>query len=278
MNEAIPRRAIEGRSDELARLDRFLDSLTSRSSTLVLEGDAGIGKSVLWGVAVDRARERGWLILTCHPAEFETDLVFAALGDLLGPVASLTDELPAVPRRALRAALMLEEPAGEGNDQRAVAHATLLLLSRLAEERPVLLGVDDLQWIDSASATVLQYAMRRLGDRLAGMVASMRVDHNHAPGTARDDRLTERLPVGPLGAEAISGLLRASVPVPLRRATVRQIFEMSGGNPLFALELARGQAQSQAGTEFAATIPTSRDEPRRAASTIAAATAPPRPG
>src|SRR5262245_24664285 len=113
---------------------------------LVLEGDAGIGKSILWRAAVEGAGSHGRLVLAARPAEAERGLAFAGLGDLLEPV--LDDVLPALPpprRRAIRVALLLEE-AEDPVDSRALGVAVRNALELLAEDAGLVLAVDDVQW------------------------------------------------------------------------------------------------------------------------------------
>jgi DNA-binding CsgD family transcriptional regulator len=256
LDEAIRQLKIEGRTLELGRLEQFLDAVPSGSRSLVLDGQAGIGKSVLWADVVRQSRARGWHTLTCRPAEFESDLVFAALGDLVRPVAATADELPSVPRRALMSALLLDEPIAEGADQLAIAQAVLLLLGTLARDAPVLIAIDDLQWIDRSSSRILQFVVRRLGDEPVGFIATMR-DDDRTSIFARRSTTPDRLEIGPLDRDATGELLRARIAAPIRRSTLRQIFEKSGGNPLFALELARAWSREHSDPDVPVALPTS---------------------
>src|SRR5262245_35586303 len=150
-----------GRDDEASALLAFLEAQLPAAA--VLEGEAGIGKTTLFESAAAAARDRGFAVLACRPAESEIQLSFAGLADLLD---GRTDEiLPRLPRpqgRALRVALLLDEAGGSPPEQHAVAAATLGALRILAQERPVLVAVDDVQWLDPASAAVLEFAVRRL--------------------------------------------------------------------------------------------------------------------
>src|SRR5262245_21129031 len=104
--------ALVGRDQELALIAGFVDGLDGGAATLVLEGDAGIGKTELWRAAVAAARGRGCMVLEARPAEAERELAFAGLADLLGGVAGEIAELPEPQRRPLAVALLLEGPAG----------------------------------------------------------------------------------------------------------------------------------------------------------------------
>lgn len=154
---------IVGRDDELAAIHAFLDGAPATPSALVLEGEAGIGKSTLWLAAVEHAHTRGMRVLSSRPAEAERSLAHVGLGDLLEAV--LDGVLPALPtprRRALEVALLLEEPGDDGVDSGAVGIATRSALQLLSGEGPLLVAIDDLQWFDASSARALSFALRRL--------------------------------------------------------------------------------------------------------------------
>src|SRR5215208_6645415 len=144
---------IVGRDEELASVHVFIDQARQGPVALVLAGDAGIGKSTLWLAAVEHARSRGLRVLSSRPAEAERTLAHVGLGDLFDDV--LDDVLPALPpprRRALELALLLEEPVDDGVDARALGTATRTALQLLAQDEPLLVAIDDLQWFDAASA------------------------------------------------------------------------------------------------------------------------------
>ena len=90
---------IHGRAAELARIGRFLDDVASHPAALLIEGEAGIGKTTLWSAGIDQARHRGWQVLTCRPVQAEAALSFSALGDLLEPegvnITRIAQGLPA---------------------------------------------------------------------------------------------------------------------------------------------------------------------------------------
>jgi DNA-binding CsgD family transcriptional regulator len=125
--------ALIGRDAELGRIGAFLGAVASGPVALLLEGELGIGKSALWNHGVASAAERGLRVLRCRPAECETQLAYAALGDLLAdvPEAALAD-LPRPQRQALEVALLRVEPEGQESLQRAVALGLLGLLRALA--------------------------------------------------------------------------------------------------------------------------------------------------
>src|SRR5215217_4800295 len=155
---------IVGRDEELALVQAFVGSAEDGTAALVLEGEAGIGKSTLWLAGVEHARSSGLRILVSRPAEAERGLAHAGLGDLFDDVLDdVLAELSAPRRRALEVALLLEEPDADALDPRALGLATRNALQLLADDRPLLVAIDDLQWLDPSSASALAFALRRLG-------------------------------------------------------------------------------------------------------------------
>ena len=233
-----------GRDLERAAVERLLDASSARLAALVLEGEAGIGKTTVWRDAVRLADERGYLTLTCHPAQAETALAFASLADLLQPIDDRAiAALPAPQRHAVEVALLRAGPSGVAAQGRAVAAGVVSLLRELARSQPVLLGIDDVQWLDPQSSAALSFALRRLGDERLAVVLSQRSDGRIGPGLLGlerelPDRL-DRVRLGPLNLGALYHLLRSQLGVVYTRPVLRRIERASGGNPLYALELAR---------------------------------------
>jgi DNA-binding CsgD family transcriptional regulator len=209
----------------------------------VLEGDAGIGKSTLWLAGVEHARSQGLRVLSSRPAEAEHGLAHVGLGDLFDDV--LNDVLPALApprRRALEGALLLEDAAGDRVDSRALGMAIRSSLQLLAEDEPVLVAIDDVQWLDDSSAHALAFALRRLAASHVLLLLARRVDNKAQPPgleQALDAVSVRRLPVGPLSVGALHRFLRDRLGRPFARQTLLRIHDRSGGNPFFALELAR---------------------------------------
>ena len=247
----MPVAGMVGRDREMAAVAAFLDALPSGPCGLVLEGAAGIGKTTVWRAGAAWAAERSYTVLSCQPAESEATLSFAALGDLLdGVLDRALPRLPPPQRRALEVALLLADPVGSRPEQRAVCVAFLAVLRSLSESGPVVLAVDDLQWLDDPSARVLEFALRRLSDEPAGLLASIRTQGSGqaVSGVAADlAGHATRLRIGPLTLEAFEMALRASAGAGLSRLTIRRLFDASGGNPFYGLELAR--ALQRAGAE-----------------------------
>jgi DNA-binding CsgD family transcriptional regulator len=251
---------VYGRAAELARIGAFLDEVASHPAALLIEGEAGIGKTTLWWAGIDQARHRGWHVLTCRPVESEAALSFSALGDLLEPVPdAVLSTLPAPQRRALDVALLRAEPGPEPPDQRTVAVAFLGVLRVLAGAAPVLVGVDDLPWLDRASAAVLEYAQRRLTTQAAGLLATAATGDSPSPAAlvrrwfppGQLDALT----AGPLTVEAMDTVLRAKGGPPGTWPEVVEVHDASGGNPYFALELAGALGARGRGTRQPLPVP-----------------------
>lgn len=258
MKAPSPIDEIVGRTAERAAIDRLLERLAIAPGALVLEGAAGMGKTTLWRHAVRRAEARGTRVLWCRPVEAETRLTFAALADLLEPVASVAlPALPAPQRLALEVALLRAASAGSPPGARAVATAVLSALRMLAADAPVLIAIDDQQWLDRASAEALAFVFRRLADARVGVVAAVRVAEDVAAdpcglATAFGPGLV-RVRLGPLGSDDLHHVLRDRLERAVARPTLRRIVADSGGNPFFALEIAR--ALVDAGVQPAAGEP-----------------------
>src|SRR5438132_4064426 len=144
--------ALVGREGEIEAASTFLDRLEAGPAVLLFAGEPGIGKTTLWTAAVEQARDRGFLVLSARGVEAEGELGYAALADLLEPIAEdMLPELPEPQRRALAIALLVEDPGQRRIDLRAVGAATTTILRRLSQEAAVVLAVDDLQWLDRPS-------------------------------------------------------------------------------------------------------------------------------
>jgi DNA-binding CsgD family transcriptional regulator len=231
-----------GRDAELVAVEEFLELLSAGPAALVLVGEPGIGKTALWSDGTERAERRGVRVLACRCTESEVSLAFSGLSDLLGPLVDEIVPLLAPPRRrALEVALLLAEADEGALDERAVALAVLDALRLVARERPVLVAVDDLQWLDVSSARVLGMAVRRMRGEQVSLLATVR--GSHAPRTIELDLLsTERvveLTLGPLSFAALHHLLRERLGLELARPELVRVHEATAGNPFYALELGR---------------------------------------
>jgi DNA-binding CsgD family transcriptional regulator len=232
---------IVGRAEELATIHDFLGVTEPKPAALLIEGEAGIGKSTLWRCAVDAAQQRGMRVLASRPSSADQGLAFAGLGDLFDDVVE--DVLPSLTRprrRAVESALLLDG-AADPVDPRALGVATRDVLHLLASDRPLIVAVDDVQWLDHSSSRALTFAVRRLESAVL-FVLARRID-----GSATALDLERALPgesvghawVGPLSFGATQRLLQTRLGRTFARPTLRRIHATSGGNPFFALEIAR---------------------------------------
>jgi DNA-binding NarL/FixJ family response regulator len=238
-----------GREQEVAALEGLVGSAEPALAAVVVEGEPGIGKTTVWQAGVERGLERGLVVLSCRPAQTEAKLGFASLADLLAPVVDdVIGKLPDPQRLALEVALLRVLPRGGRLDRRAVGTAVQSLLRRLAADGPVLIAIDDAQWLDRASAAALGFALRRLLDMPIRVLLAARIED----GLASDPLDLERVAAGhvvhlrlaPLTLGALHQVIRATLGLVLPRPTLRRIEQASGGNPLFALELARALAEA----------------------------------
>ncbi len=186
--------------------------------------------------------ERRFRVLVARPAEAEAALSYAALADLVAaPYAELGNELPPPQRRALDMALLRAEEDGQ-SDARTTAVGLLGILGALAARSPVVVAVDDVQWLDRASQRALEFAARRLPPHVGILAARRTVGGGDAPlglADALPDEQIERIVLGPLSAAALHHLIRSELGVAPTRPVLVRIESASGGNPFYALEIAR---------------------------------------
>jgi len=237
---------IIGRSRELEAITAFLDR-TALARGLLLRGEAGIGKTVLWQHLVASARADGYTVLASQPTTSETRLSYAALGDLASAFsAAALEALPTPQRTALDLALM--RAGGAGTEQLAVSMAFVSLLTWTARSVPVLVAVDDAQWIDAPTARVLEFALRRTTDHDVRFALAVR-SGDPAP---LDDALLRAFPepgtwileLGHLSLGALHHLFSSRLGQHFPRPTLVRLEQASGGNPLLALEIARALVES----------------------------------
>ncbi|MDN0200687.1 LuxR family transcriptional regulator [Streptomyces sp. S.PNR 29] len=221
------------------------EQLASGGSVL-LHGPAGIGKSTVLRALTTECAHSARTVLRCSATESESHLPFLALADLFGLVLDeVSGKLPAAQRTALESALTGRGESTLQRDGLALRLAVLSALRALAAEGPVLVVADDLQWLDPASAELLGFAARRLGDTPVRLLCAVRTEGQEYDRHLRaspPDTLAVRL--NPLSRNQVSALLDHRGYTGLPRSTVRDIHRTSGGNPLFALELGRALAEN----------------------------------
>jgi DNA-binding CsgD family transcriptional regulator len=238
--------SVVGRDVELASIRAFVTGISDEASTLVLEGEAGMGKTTLWRFGVETAENAGLRVLKAQPAESETALSFSGLGDLLDPVLEeAMAPLPAGQRSALARALVLEEVEGPPPDALATGVAVLNVLRGLASTRDVLVAVDDAQWLDDASAAAITYAARRLKSERVGLLLACRsgIESVLVSELRRVPRCGE-VRVGSLELHALHQVVEGQLDVVLPRPLLAEVHQASGGNPFYALEIVRTLGRS----------------------------------
>jgi DNA-binding CsgD family transcriptional regulator len=229
-----------GREDELTALLRLLEAPDKLPAVAAVAGEAGIGKTTLWLAAAEEAEAHGYLVLSCRPAEAEARFSFVGLADLIGSVVpDVLPQLPRPQRRALETALALAESDVARADERVVAFAFLSTLRTLADGKRLVLAVDDVQWLDAPSLAMLRFALTRLEDETVAAFLTVR---DEVPRWLRRGVPEQRLltiHLAGLSVGALHELLRTRIDIVLPRPALLRIWETSGGNPFFALELAR---------------------------------------
>ncbi|MBU3749343.1 MAG: LuxR family transcriptional regulator, partial [Mycobacterium sp.] len=230
-----------GRNQERRVLSALLQRAREGPAAVILDGDAGIGKTTLCRAAAEAAVDAGFTVLLTSGAQAELSLAWAGLADLIGGIAeSVLAGLSPLHQRALQATRAgLELP---GANDRLVANAFRTALSRLSARRPVLIVVDDAQWLDEATTRAVGFAVRRL----TGPVAVLASYRNTGPGRQDrswvqppDPQSVTRLTVGPMSLGELSTMLAVRTGHLPPRSILQRIHAVSGGNPFYALELER---------------------------------------
>ncbi|MGN6380065.1 MAG: AAA family ATPase, partial [Gaiellales bacterium] len=219
------------RRQECGRIDELLEAARNgRSGVLVIQADAGLGKTALLKYAVSSAS--GMTVLRCRGFESESQLAFAGLGDLLRPIADGLEALPDAQRAALAGALSLG-PAPHG-DRLTVYVGALSLLAAAAEQTPVLAVVDDAHWLDLASAEALTFVGRRLDADAVVLLVAART----SPDGVFDRHEFPAMALAPLTPQAARELVQ-----PAAGAKADDVVRLAAGNPLALIELAATSAE-----------------------------------
>jgi DNA-binding CsgD family transcriptional regulator/tetratricopeptide (TPR) repeat protein len=235
---------IIGREPELERIDAFLNTARTDGGALLITGEPGVGKTALLKAGSEAASAAGSRILRATGVEFEAGMSFAGLNQVVLPLLTDLRHLPAVHRDALNVALGFND--GAPPDRLVVSNAALMLLRLAATAQPLLVVIDDLPWLDRASAGVLSFVARRLEGSRVGLLGASRtgeVDFFERAGLPE-------LEVQRLNDDASRRLLDIRFP-DLAPSVRNRILAEAQGNPLALLELpaavnARMQANSEA--------------------------------
>jgi DNA-binding NarL/FixJ family response regulator len=231
--------SLVGRESELGAVETLLRSERPRAVAIV--GEPGIGKTTLWQAAVEHARTQGARVLIARPTESEARLAFAGLADLLADVPDeLFARLPEPQRVGIDVAL-LRAASTRPAERRVVGAGFLTLLRALAGESEVVCAIDDLHWLDASSAAVVDFALRRLGEEPVRCLVSVRATElARAPIPALErDLEVHHLELGPLTVAALHRVLTQELGRTFPRPTLVRIAQATGGNPLYAIEIAR---------------------------------------
>jgi DNA-binding NarL/FixJ family response regulator len=247
-------RGVVGRDSELSRVDAFVAG-AGAARALILTGEAGIGKTTIWEAGIDAARERGLGVLEARSSSAETQLAFGGLIDLFDGVgAAELSDLPAPQRAALEVAMLRAEPSGRPAEPHAIGLGVLNAIRSLSSRGPLLVAVDDLQWLDGPSAEALGFAARRLH----GADVRFLMARRDGPAPQFEDALArgqlDRVPIGGLSLGAARRMLSERLGLGISRQLLRRTVEVTLGNPLFVLEV--GRALREAGVaEAGAEVP-----------------------
>ena len=257
---------IAGRANEIEVLERFLDDDLPEPRSLLIQGAPGIGKTSLLRALLEMSGRREYSVAMCQPTRSEMDLSYAGLVGMLDALGlAAVDALPAPQAQVLRTILRLDDSA-QPVDRLSLGLATVAAMRAEACDRPLVIAVDDSQWLDQPTARILAFLVRRLGGTRARVVVvrSLGALPLHLGGDrsgAGDDPVTwseelarampegrfERLEVGPVDPSDLSQIMRRALGWAPAWPRVVRIAELSQGNPLHALELARAFGASWSG-------------------------------
>jgi DNA-binding CsgD family transcriptional regulator len=241
------------RGPALAAIEELLDPSVDGDGALLIAGHPGLGKTRLFGVALDRARERGLLVLRAAGSELEQNVAFGVAGQLLrGLLAGVPEDD--------RAALLCDAPAGVSalygagpaldpagvEDGLAISHGLLVVLAAACETRTVLVAIDDLHWCDESSLRFVLYLLARLPELSVALLLTSRP--LGAKGAELDSIAAHRavrvLTLAPLGRAAVSELVGSALGGEHAEALPDVCLQATGGNPFYLHELLLVLAES----------------------------------
>jgi DNA-binding CsgD family transcriptional regulator len=239
-----------GRNAELAAVEQGLEGVGSRFAMIAICGEPGIGKTTIWRYGIAAAQARGYQVVQCRPAESETWLSFSGLADLMEDVpGQLPEALPCPQREALEGALLKRASPQTDGDCLAILAAVTSLIRAMADTSPVVVAVDDLQWLDASTAAVLAYLARRItGAPVLLLVTAQNDPGQPLPGGLDQAFGSERvlhLPLGPLSAGEMYEVVRDGTEPGIAWPELLRLHEASAGNPLLAIEIVKALHQSR---------------------------------
>jgi DNA-binding CsgD family transcriptional regulator len=235
------------RSAEWHRVRDFAHQVRASPAALAIQGEAGAGKSTLWRAGIEEAAAAGHRLLRCEPSASETGLSFAALSDLLADVLPLVSQhIPGPQLEALEVALLLRPAGDEPPTSHAIGLAMLAALRACLSQHPVLIAIDDVQWLDDATREVLTFAFRRVSSGPLSLLVAARTEAVADPLTAGAPPpspawqellaavpAAEAIDLAPLDMWQVQNLLPRSATAAQARLVARQ----SRGNPFWALQV-----------------------------------------
>ena len=231
-----------GRDREREVAATFVAAAASGPAVLRIDGEAGIGKTTLFRYTIELARLGGSTVLHCSPTHAESEMSYVGLTDMLRDLPeSAFDALPAPQRHSLEVATLRTASSEVPLDERSVGTGLSTLLVHLCDANPVILAVDDLQWLDRSSVDVLTFAARRLTSGAIGILTCERTDAS-APNlcdVVPSLLWRDSISLAGLSAAALFHVVRNQLGMTLPRPALVQVTETSRGNPFAALALSR---------------------------------------
>ena len=219
-----------GRDHERRAVQDFLDDSRTRGAALLITGDAGMGKTALLDLTARTAGTTGTRVVRVTGAQYEAEVGFAGLDRLLAPLHQELTGLSATHRRAL--SVVLRSGSSRPPDRLMVVNATVSLFRQVARNSPLLVVIDDVQWLDRVSAAVFAFVARRMTGTRAGLLVAARPESDRYFGDAG----LPTIDLEPLYEGSSAKLVKTRFPA-LAEAAGRRVLAEAAGNPLALVEL-----------------------------------------